>query len=431
MHITILTLGSRGDVIPYLALGGALQRVGHEVRVITFEDFQSTVRSKGLDFHPVRGEMRLLLSQDSGLSLTESGLSVMRMALSLLRIFQPLAHGFAEDLSAPELRQTDLLINQLPGGIYGLDLAEAAGIPMSMAAVMPLAPTRCQPMLAFPRWPARIPGYNIFTHWLAYQVVWWIFRSTVSRWRTQDLGLSRPPFWGVWRNLQNERFAVLNAYSPHVAPPPADWGSHVHTTGAWSDTEEEWRPPDDLVRFIESGSQPIYIGFGSMPTRRPQRITLAVIEALERTGLRAVIDAGWGGLSPRQLPSGVHPVDRVPHNWLFPQMAAVVHHGGSGTTHAGLRAGVPSLLVPFVFDQFYWAERVKALGVGPAAIPNRKLTADRLTSAFDRLRHDDDMRRRAAEVGRVVRSEGGVAQAVSIIESLLMGSRAEREAPAP
>jgi UDP:flavonoid glycosyltransferase YjiC (YdhE family) len=420
MHVTILTLGSRGDVVPYLALGRGLRRADHDVRVITFEDFEPMVRDAGLDFAPMGGEMRPLLSGGAGLSMSEAGTSVIRMSLALLRMFRSMAQGFADDLSAPELRKTDIIVNQLPGALFGLDLAQAARVPMTMAALMPLVPTRYEPMLMFPRWLAPIPGYNRLTHWIAYQIAWGMFRSTIGQWRAHVLDLGPPPFWGSWGLLQDQGVPVFNAYSPHLAPPPPDWGPHIHTTGAWFEDEEDWTPPEDLVRFIEAGSPPVYIGFGSMPSRRPECTTQAVLRALERVGLRAVIHAGWGGLVPQDLPPSIHAIGIVPHAWLFPRMAAVVHHGGSGTTHAGLRAGRPSILVPFVFDQFTWGRRVAALGVGPPAIPHSRLSSARLADALDQAAYDPEMQRRAEALQRKMQTEGGVCQAVQGLQSLLM-----------
>jgi len=419
MHITILTLGSRGDVVPYLALGRGLRHAGHDVRVITFEDFEPLVRDAGFDFAPMGGEMRPLLTGGAGLMMSEAGTSVVRMSLALLRMFRAMAQGFADDLSSPELRKTDLIVNQLPGALFGLELAQAAGVPMAMAAVMPLAPSRLEPMLMFPRWLAPIPGYNRLTHWVAYQIAWGMFRSAVGRWRTDVLGLGPPPFWGHWRQLQDRAVPVFNGYSPHLAPPPPDWGPHIHTTGAWFDDDEAWTPPEGLVRFIEAGPPPVYIGFGSMPSRHLERTTRAALGALDRLGLRAVIHAGWGGLVPQDLPPSIHAVGVVPHAWLFPRMAAVVHHGGSGTTHAGLRAGRPSVLVPFVFDQFTWGRRVAALGVGPPAIPHARLSAARLANAIDRAVNDPEMARRAEELQLKMRDEGGVRQAVQGLQALL------------
>jgi sterol 3beta-glucosyltransferase len=419
MHITILTLGSRGDVVPYLALGQGLHGAGHEVRVISFQDVEPMARARGLDFAPIGGGMRLLLSGGSGLRMAEAGSSVVRLSLALLGMFRHLAQGFADDLSSPRLRETDLIVNQLPGALFGYDMAEAAGLPQVMAAVMPLTPTRHEPMLAFPQWPARFPGYNLITHWVAYQIAWGMFRSTISKWRSEVLSLSKPPFWGLWRRLQDESIPVINGYSPHLAPPAPDWGPHIHTTGAWFVDESDWTPPVDLVRFIQAGSPPVFVGFGSMPSRHPGHATEIVLKALGVTGLRAVVQAGWGGLEADQLPSHVYPVDVVPYDWLFRQVAAVVHHGGSGTTHAGLRAGRPSVLVPFVFDQFYWGRRVEALGAGPRPIPRRNLTARNLAAALDQAVHDSEIGRRAGTLGTRMQAERGVSAAVERLQQPL------------
>lgn len=416
MHITILTLGSRGDVVPYAALGTGLMRAGHTVRLITFEDFEPLARQRGFEFWPIRGEMRALLTSQAGLELTESGASVARMAWSLMRMFGGLARGFADDLSDPHLRQTDLFINQLPGALYGYDLAEIAGIPMMLAAVMPLTPTRSEPMLAFPQWPGPVPGYNRLTHWMAYQIAWGMFRSTIRRWRVESLGLGPVPFMGVWRALQDERFVVLNAFSPSLVSRPQDWAPQVHITGAWFEDDMDWRPPESLARFIEAGAPPVYVGFGSMPTRNAHKTRATVMDALRRTGRRAVVQLGLSGGGT--LPDFVFEVEDVPHDWLFPRMAAVVHHGGSGTTHAGVRAGVPSVLVPFVFDQFFWGRRVQALGIGPKPVPFGKLSVGRLASALERAVHDSDLRRRAAGIGERVRAEDGVRTAIDLIQRL-------------
>jgi UDP:flavonoid glycosyltransferase YjiC (YdhE family) len=415
-HITILALGSHGDILPCTTLGKSLKALGHRVRFVTFESFGALVAAQGLDFHPVRGDMQSILAGADGTSLTESGRNPLRMARAVRRMFGDMAQGWARDLSAPVLRETDLIINQLPGGMYGYDLAEALGVPLMTAAVMPMTPTRRQPMLAFPPQLAPIPGYNALTHWLAYQLVWQVYRPAVSRWRRQTLGLSRAPLWGYSRLLDERRVPVLNGFSTHVVPRPPDWGAHVHCTGYWFPQDETWQPPDDLVRFIEAGPPPVFIGFGSMSIRHPQRATDVILEALRQSGQRAVLHAGWAGIGGRQLPEHVFKVEYAPYAWLFPRMAALVHHGGSGTTAFGLRAGVPSLLVPFLFDQFYWGRRLAALGVGPEPIPFKKLSAERLAEALTVAVGDGQMRRRAAALGQKIRAEDGVQVALEVIQ---------------
>ena len=140
---------------------------------------------------------------------------------------------------------------------------------------------------------------------------------------------------------------MLYAFSEHVVPRPPDWPEDVVVTGYWfHDSDQSWRPPPSLAEFIDGGAPPVYIGFGSMFTRRAEEITKIVLKTVGRTGQRAVISTGWGGLRPENPPDDVHVVDGVPHDWLFPRMAAVVHHGGAGTTAAGLRAGKPSGSAP-------------------------------------------------------------------------------------
>jgi UDP:flavonoid glycosyltransferase YjiC (YdhE family) len=217
---------------------------------------------------------------------------------------------------------------------------------------------------------------------------------------------------------------VLYGYSPHVIPPPPDWGADTHVTGYWFlDPPSGWTPPPALHEFLAAGPPPVYVGFGSMSSRNPQATAKLVLDALGAAGQRAVLLAGWSGLRPADLPDSVLMVDSVPFAWLFPRMAAVVHHGGAGTTAAGLRAGVPSIVVPFFGDQPYWGRRVAELGVGPAPIPRKRLTVEVLAGAIDRAVTDPVLRRRAAELGVRIRVEDGVARAVGVVSTLAGGSR--------
>jgi sterol 3beta-glucosyltransferase len=169
----------------------------------------------------------------------------------------------------------------------------------------------------------------------------------------------------------------------------------MHVTGYWFPEDEEWQPPADLVRFLEGGSRPVFVGFGSMPVPDAEGTTVLVLEALRLSGQRGIVHAGWGGVGGSDLPEWAFRLEYAPYGWLFPRMAAVVHHGGSGTTAFGLRAGVPSLVVPFLFDQFYWGRRIAELGVGRAPVPFGKLTAEGLAAAIDEAVSDGGMRRRA------------------------------------
>ena len=420
MDIIIVALGSRGDVLPCAALGRALREAGHHVCFATFAGFESLVSARGLAFQPVRGDAQAIMLGSGGQALAQSGQSVVRMMAGVMRSFGALAQDYARDLSALASQPADLVVNQLPGGLYGHDLAEKLGVPMVAAAVMPLVPTRSQPMLAFPHWPSALPGYNLLTHRLAYQLVWQAFRPTINRWRQDALGLKKVPLRGIFRETR-ESIPVLNGFSAGVVPRPHDWGQQVHTTGYWFPDNADWQPPDDLLRFLDDGPPPVFAGFGSMPLRDADRVTDLVLEALRQSGQRGIVHAGWGGVGRRALPEWAYGLDYAPYGWLFPRMAALIHHGGSGTTAFGLRSGVPAVVAPFLFDQFYWGRRIAELGVGPAPVPFGKLSAGRLADAVRAATADGGMKERAQRLGSEIQGEDGLGSAVRVLEGLVPG----------
>ncbi len=417
MRITVLAIGSRGDVLPCALLGGALAKAGHQVCLASLENDAPLAAAHGLAHHALPGDARALLAAPGGIALGESGRSVLRAWRAIMRSFGAAARGYTRALST--LGPTDAIVTQLPGALFAIDLAEQRGIPMLMAAVIPLTRTHAFPMVAFPALPISLRTYNALTYRIAEQLVWHAYRPTVNRWRREELGLAPWPLHGYYRQLAARRVPVLNGFSAHVVPRPPDWGEHVHITGYWLPVEEGWMPPGALLRFLDAGPQPVYIGFGSMPLRDPQRVTDIVLEALRLSGQRAVLGAGWGGLGQNDLPETVLQIDYAPYGWLFPRMAAIVHHGGSGTTGIGLWAGVPSVVIPFVFDQFFWGRRIAELGVGPPSVPYRQLSAERLAAAIDAAVSGARMRQRAAALGAQIRTEDGIANAVQVVEDYL------------
>ncbi|MFZ5809278.1 MAG: glycosyltransferase [Chloroflexota bacterium] len=405
MHITILALGSRGDIQPYATLGNRLKSAGHQVRFITFESFTSLIVENKLDFYPIQGNAQALVA-NAGADM-----------LGLMRSFGSLAEGYARDLSAPQLGETDLIINQLPAGLYGFDLAEKYDVPMAQAAVIPLARTKTFPLMGFPKLP--LPGYNKATYYLGEQMAWQMFRTVINRWRKQTLNLSPLPIGGYFEQLGTRQIPIVNGFSQYVVPRPADWNEHIHITGYWFPEDTHWQPPSDLSAFIEAGKPPVFIGFGSMPIKDPQRTTNIILESLKQTGQRGVLHMGWGGLGNQSLTDNVFKIDYAPYDWLFPRMAMVIHHGGSGTTAFGLRSGLPSCVVSFVFDQHYWGERIVELGVGPKPIRYKKLTAERLQEAIHIGLGNSQIQQKAAELGQKIRAENGIENALSIFEKML------------
>jgi sterol 3beta-glucosyltransferase len=214
---------------------------------------------------------------------------------------------------------------------------------------------------------------------------------------------------------------MLYGYSNFVLPRPYDWNPNLNVTGYWFlDAAADWQPPADLVDFLRSGDPPVYIGFGSMGNKnRAKESTEIALEALSVCGKRGVLVSGWNSLSEDiKMPDTVYLIKDVPHSWLFPQMAAVVHHGGAGTTAAGLRAGVPSVIVPHGMDQPMWGQRVAEMGVGAAPIPRKKLTAENLANAIT-FSLQTDVQNRARELGEKISQENGIARAVELINQYL------------
>ncbi len=404
MLITILALGSQGDIQPYVALGSGLKAAGHQIRFITFENYAALIAEKDLEFHPIQGNAQALVAR-AGANM-----------FSLIRSFSSLAEGYARDLSAPHLGETDLIINQLPVGLFGADLAEKYGIPMILASVIPLARTRTMPVMGFPRIP--LPGYNTATYYFGEQLAWQMFRGTINRWRKQTLALPPRPAAGYFGQLGTRRYPILNGFSTHVVPRPADWGEHVYITGYWFPEDLGWQPATSLTNFLDAGDPPVFIGFGSMPVKNSQRTTSIILKSLRQTGQRAILHGGWGWTSNQTLPENVFKLDYAPYGWLFPRLAMAIHHGGSGTTAFGLRAGIPSWVASFVFDQFYWGERIAALGAGPKPVRHVHLTVEALSTAIQQGLSNQLMRQKAAGVGELIRKEDGIENARRIIEDL-------------
>lgn len=409
MNILILTAGTRGDVQPYVALGAALQVAGHRVTLATSATFAEFVSERGLAFAPLGGEFLELLETPAG----KAAIIGKGNPLKLLRQVQPMLRGMLND-AWNAAAGTDLVIYH-PKALSGHSIAEKLGIPGILALPIPLySPTRVFPS---PILPATNLGgtLNRVSHRLMVWAATASMRGLVNRWRKTTLGL--PPA-GDELLLHGRPLLRLYGYSPAVLPTPADWDQHSVATGYWFlDRLADWQPPESLVTFLRSEPAPVYVGFGSMPTQDAAAKTSIVLEALARTGQRGVIATGWGGLARADVPPSVYMLDAAPHDWLFPQMAAVVHHGGAGTTAAGLRAGVPTLICPFFGDQPFWGRRIAALGAGPQAIPQRRLTVERLAEAINSLTSNTLMGERAQALGAAIRAEDGVGQAVALIEA--------------
>jgi sterol 3beta-glucosyltransferase len=419
MKILIATIGTRGDVQPYIALGRALMQTGHEITICTCAHFAPIIREAGIDYAYLNNDLIDFMHTPEGkILLGNAGNSWETLATlaSMVSKFGNLQERQMADLWAA-CKQTapDLILYHLKA-LGAPDFAEKLGVPCMLAFWLPIyVPTTRFPAMGFPELPLG-PGYR----WLTYQLIRSIsllMSKRVRRWRTQNGLAPRSP--GLRMRLPDGRpIPALHGFSRHLIPRPEDWPKTSIVTGFWFlDPDENWNPPRSLIKFLSMGQPPLYFGFGSIFGRDPKRVTQIILEAIRRTGIRALLARGWGGLEPgdSELSQSVMFIDDAPHSWLFPQVNAVVHHGGCGTTAAGLLAGKPSIVCPFFGDQPFWARHVKRLGVGPSPIPQKRLTVESLCHAIERVMKDSTMREKAAALGRRIRKEKGTSNAAAFI----------------
>ncbi len=304
-----------------------------------------------------------------------------------------------------------------PGAAIGHFIARQMQIPSILASPFPMTPTGAYPALLFYDGPRLGRAYNLLTHKLFEQGFWMMVKGPLKKYWQRRYGTLPQDFTCPYPLHRTAQRPTVTSCSPQVFPRPADWPAHVHADGYWFlDVDHDYQPPAELKAFIEAGAPPVYVGFGSISDQeRGAETTRLVIEALRRTGKRGILATGWHGMArPEDRPDDMLFIDGAPHEWLFPHMAAVVHHGGAGTTAAGLRAGVPSVIIPYGNDQFAWGRRVHELGVGARPIPRKRLTADRLAAALQEIQ-TDAVRERARAMGERIRREDGAAAAADLI----------------
>lgn len=416
MRIAIFTAGSRGDVQPCLVLGKALQQAGFDILFAAPQNFAALVEKSGLSFHPLRGDVQQIMASESGKQFMERGGSnPVRSMQTMRRLLAPVALGMIEDL-LEACRGAKALICLGVFAPIGKTIAEIRRIPLINVEPTPLLPTGAFPA---PGWPIQknLGGFlNRLSGGWMLQAIWQWYRAYLNQFR-QSQGLN-PYFSASFQRILASH-PLLGAYSPSVIPPPPDWPKTAHITGYWSqETDPGWQPSPELASFLEQGDPPVYLGFGSMGGRDPENFATLVLEALKLCGQRGVLLTGWGGLKVANPPQDVFVLESAPHAWLFPRMAAVVHHGGAGTTSEGLRAGVPAVILPFFMDQPFWGRRIHELGLGPEPIPANQLTAVKLANAIQAAL-DPEVKACAAEMGRKIRLEDGVARAVSLVREAL------------
>ena len=443
MNIVIQIVGSRGDVQPFIALGQVLKKTyGHRVRVATHPTFREFVTDNGLEFFSIGGdpaELMAFMVKNPGLmpgfdamrsgdigkrrkgihemvtgcwrSCIEAGDGTGMEASDTLiegRSFDSGVSISGDPMSKPFV--ADAIIANPPSFAH-VHIAEKLGIPLHLMFTMPWSPTQ-----AFPHPLANIQPTNCdpsMTNFITYALIdmmtWQGLGDVINRFREKTLRLE--PVSIIWAPGMASRLRVPHTYcwSPALIPKPADWGNHIDISGFYFlNLASNYTPPADLAAFLADGPPPVYIGFGSIVVDDPNAMTKMIFEGVKKTGQRALVSKGWGGIGADELgiPDGVFMLGNCPHDWLFKQVSCVVHHGGAGTSAAGISSGRPTVVVPFFGDQPFWGAMIARAGAGPQPIPYKDITADKLATAIEEALKPESLER-AAELSEKIRQERG------------------------
>jgi UDP:flavonoid glycosyltransferase YjiC (YdhE family) len=404
MRVTILTVGSRGDVQPFLAFGGGLQSAGHKVRLSTHAGYRELVEGQGLEFAELAaGALARRHETEEGRRWAERSSRRMPAWVGLLRDARSVAPRRLREAAAA-CDDADVIVASNLTQVLGWQLARERRVPL--VRVLLNAPSY---------WMARRSSPAVAG--AVRQLAWIGARPWLNRVRKDALGLPEVPRREPFGALDKAGQLVLYPFSPSVFPAPAGWGSTMEVTGYWFlDAAIDPEPPERLRQFLDDGPPPVYVGFGIQIDHDPARTTSHIVSALRVAGRRGVLQRPPEALAGAALGDDLIAIDHVPHAWLFPRCAAVVHHGAAGTTATGLRAGTPSVIVPHNSDQFSWGRRIAELGVGPAPIPRRKLSAMRLQQAVEKVTRDRRFRERSEDLARRIGAEDGVARALDAFE---------------
>lgn len=400
MKLLLLTYGTEGDTRPLATLGHALMQAGHQVELLADASTLDIARTLGVPCTAMAGDIRATLAAEGAMRDISRNLARLSTAHTSQWLQQALAHG----------QGCDAVIVSGLAAFVGLSAGEALGVPVIGTMLIPISPTR---EFATPFLPLAIPrALNRASHELFNRLTWAIFRKATNRARGEH-GL--PPRKALWTD-----HPVLYGISPALVPAPADWPANAHVCGQWMPPAamQGWSPSEDLLAFLGQGAPPIYIGFGSMAGFDQQRLLKAVIGAVGER--RALFNAGWSGIDTARLPGNFHVIGATPHDWLLPRTAMAIHHGGSGTTHSACRAGVPSIIVPFAGDQFFWGARLRAAGVMRDRLKGSSISAGSLRRAVA-FADSAGARKRASALGERMRQEQGLAEAVGWVERYARG----------
>lgn len=418
--ITLLTNGTRGDVLPYIALGEGLQNAGYNVRIAAPIGFANLIQQSKIKFSPYEGNPSDLLIEQGDQTPLTIGKNFIRSIQStnhFIKQARPLYRKMLQT-AFEACKGSDLIMYGLPT-LWGSHIAEGLQIPAVRALLQPLAPTNDFASALLP-FRFSIKGINWLSHIITIQLIYLSWRSEIHHARRTWFGLGSAPLLDSSLRHISAQPLTLNGFSERIVPRPQNWSEKQIITGYWRKevTSKQVNNLAEIQKFIKAAKNPIAIGFGSQNTKDVSLTLHLIEEAINQTNTQAIltIPSKWHGEIKSK---NIFPIDYIPHDWLYKHVKVAIHHGGAGTTSASLHAGIPTITMPLAIDQFFWGERVDKIGVSPKPIPQRKLTAKKLANAIHIALTDETMKARAKSVGEALSRENGIQVAVSQMRKMI------------
>jgi len=412
--ITILCAGSRGDFQPYIALAQQLKKLGKDVRITASKSFEGFIRGYGIDVYPIDADIQSLNVDPKLLKDASSADNPLKMLLAFNKMKDYSIYMVNDYYTACE--GSELIIYH-PGCTIGYFAAQKFGIPSVLASPFPMHRTKeYLSVVMYGKTNSNVLNKKI-SYAMIQGMLWMASKSSVKGFWKKHFGTVPDNFGCPFEKHKDKNHPVIVSCSNFVFKRPEDWNENIHQSGYWFIEEPcEYSASDELAAFLDAGEKPVYIGFGSMTSlEKDDGLAEMASEAIIKSGRRGII---CGIKKPKNLPKNIIAIDSIPHSWLFERVSAVCHHGGAGTTAAGFKAGVPSIIVPFSNDQFAWAHRAYELGVGAKPIPKKKLSANKLADAI-RFTLNDKIIANAETLGKNIATENGAMECAKIIVKCL------------
>jgi sterol 3beta-glucosyltransferase len=424
MHVMLMTYGTRGDVQPFVALGHGLIQQGHRVTLAAPERFAAFVTENDLEFAALTDALIALMDDRLFASSADPKSSRFHKITSLIALGKKargLQDALLDDIFKTISQDKPDVIVFHPKTFGAFAIGRHFGIPTVMAQLIPsFIPTGDYPHMGIPDLGFRGGlgrGYNLLTSKLICKLLNTTLRRQVCRWAARRKNGIKTKDLDIVKSCQSGALRIIHAFSNAVISRPDDWPKHATVTGYWFlDGAAQTNPPDPaLQQFAESHQNLIYIGFGSMHGNDPTAMAEMIAKAVSQADVSAIIATGWGGMRDLDWPDNVFALKEVPHDWLFPKVDIVIHHGGAGTSAAALRAGRPSIIIPFFGDQPFWANRLHKLGVSPRPIKPGKLDATLLAEQIQTVLKTPAYRTTAERISHQIADEDGINTAIAEI----------------